>query len=430
MVNLPIEYSSEKVTAFGGLRLMKDLLRKLEIREELKGLNLPGGGSNRAYAAHEIVEGFWLSIWTGASRFIHADWLRYDSALQEIFEFKKMPSQSTYSRFFKKFSWERNSEVFVQLNQWFLQTLNLGAITIDLDSTVITRYGEQEGCKKGYNPRKPGRNSHHPLMAFLAQTRMVVNAWMRPGNTASLSSCNEFLKETLVILKDKTIGLIRADSGFYSDKMLQFLEERKLSYVIVVKFYELIKWEINAVTAWIEITNGIDSAEITYKGRRYIVVRKNIAARPKATGKLLFLEGEIPRYRYSCYVTNLALSQDHVWSLYKSRADCENRIKELKYDFGIEHFCLKSFWGTEAAFRFIMIAYNLMSLFRHITIQNKTLSSMNTSKAYCFALGAWIATHANRRVLKLSVPLEKRAWMDGLFAQIADSDPPFSFPNA
>jgi len=35
--------------------------------------------------------------------------------------------------------------------------------TLDLDSSVLTRYGDQEGAERGYNPAKPGRNAHHPL---------------------------------------------------------------------------------------------------------------------------------------------------------------------------------------------------------------------------------------------------------------------------
>jgi hypothetical protein len=44
------------------------------------------------------------------------------------------------------------------------------------------------------------------------------------------------------------------------------------------------------------------------------------------------------------------LSAEELWRLYRGRADCENRIKELKYDFGGDSFNLKSFWATEAAF--------------------------------------------------------------------------------
>jgi hypothetical protein len=37
------------------------------------------------------------------------------------------------------------------------------------------------------------------------------------------------------------------------------------------------------------------------------------------------------------------------WQLYRSRADAETRIKELKIDYGTDQFCLKGFWWAEAA---------------------------------------------------------------------------------
>ena len=110
MVNLPIEFSDKQVTPFGGMSLMKRFVDSLGIRDKLRELPLPQGQSNRAYDPVHVVESFWLSIWTGASRFIHADWLRYDTVLQEIFGFECMPSQSTYSRFFGQFSDQRNTE--------------------------------------------------------------------------------------------------------------------------------------------------------------------------------------------------------------------------------------------------------------------------------------------------------------------------------
>jgi hypothetical protein len=73
-------------------------------------------------------------------------------------------------------------------------------MTLDLDSGMLTRYGEQEGARVGYNPKKLGRASHHPLIAYMAEMRMAVNAWMRPGDTVSLSNCQSFLEETFDIL--------------------------------------------------------------------------------------------------------------------------------------------------------------------------------------------------------------------------------------
>ena len=58
-----------------------------------------------------------------------------------------------------------------------------------------------------------------------------------------------------------------------------------------------------------------------------------------------------------------------VWRTYRMRGDAENRIKELKQDFGAESFNLKDFYATEAALIFSMTAYNLMSLFRLFVLQ-------------------------------------------------------------
>ena len=349
---------------------MKDMLDSIGIKEFMRGLDLPEKGSNRGYDPIQIIECFWTSIWIGAGRFSHSAYLRYDKVLQEIFDWKQAPSQSTYSRFFQKFSWKRNTEVFVPMQKWFIDNLKIKNVTVDFDSSVMTRYGEQEGSKVGYNPNKPGRSSHHPLMAFIAETRMVANAWLRPGNTAALSNCKAFIDETFEILKDKKVGLVRADSGFYAHDFLSYLEyEKKTNYIIAVKMYPTIKEEIRAKKEWIQLKDGIEITEFEYQSpdwkhpRRMISVRKNIEILTKATGKLLLFDEPVGRYRYSLYVTNLDLPAEQIWLSYKDRADAENRIKELKYDFGLDSFCMDKFWATEAAFRTIMIAYNLMSLF-------------------------------------------------------------------
>ena len=435
--NISFEYSERAVSAWGGMRWMKELLDRTGIREQLKKLPLPSPGSNRGYSPVQIIESFWVSVWIGASRFTHSGWLRYDKVLGEIFQWKRIPSQSTYSRFFHKFNWKRNNEVFVELQRWFFEQLTMKTVTVDLDSSVITRYGAQEGSRKGFNPRKPGRPSHHPLMAFIPETRMVANAWLRPGNSASASGMQKFLDETFEIVQEKKIGLVRADSGFYGDNYLKYFEGKRLQYIVSVKLHKPLKLELIGQKNWIEVADGIQVAEFTYRAhdwkasRRMITIRQEIEKRPKATGKMLFTDEELgARYRYSCLVTNLELSAIQVWMLYRQRADAENRIKELKYDFALDSFCLKKFWATEAAFRSIMVAYNLMSVFRHMVLQTKTQATLSTLRFKCFALGSWISKHAGKKVLKLSVSGAKRQWLDGLFSKVVSLDPPFQVSNA
>jgi hypothetical protein len=75
-------------------------------------------------------------------------------------------------------------------------------------------------------------------------------------------------------------------------------------------------------------------------------------------------------------ITLLTLSDMEVWRSYRERADCENHIKELKADFGLDSFALNDFWATEAALGFAMLAYvplvdNLISLFRQAVYGRK-----------------------------------------------------------
>ena len=43
------------------------------------------------------------------------------------------------------------------------------------------------------------------------------------------------------------------------------------------------------------------------------------------------------------------------------------------------------------------------------------------------ALGSWITNHANERVLNISLSQKRRAWMDGLFDNIKNSQLPYTY---
>ena len=53
-----------------------------------------------------------------------------------------------------------------------------------------------------------------------------------------------------------------------------------------------------------------------------------------------------------------------IWRGYNRRADMENRIAELKHDLGADGFCLKQFFATEAAFRAVLLLFNLLAEFQ------------------------------------------------------------------
>jgi len=392
--NIPWEYTSKPVSSWGGMRLMKELIDKTQVKENLKKLPLPYPHSNRGYHPLDIIESFWVCVWLGGMRFAHTALIRFDNVLKTIFKWKRVPSVSTYTRFFNKFNRERVDRVFINFNKWFFSQIPLKKFTLDLDSSVITRYGDQEGSLKGYNPNKKGRNSHHPLIAFVSDLRMSVNAWLRPGNTQTSNNIYNFFEETMSIVDKEKIGLVRGDSGFFGNRFLTFLEDKHLNYIIAVKINPILKMEILILKEWLSIDEGIQIGELSYKAhcwhkaRRIIVIRQSVLKKPKAIGKTLF--DNLPDYsfyKYQVYVTNLNLPPIEIWKLYRQRADSENRIKELKYEFGINGFCLHKFYATEAAFRMVLIAYNLLSLFRQAILKQTIQPMLSTIRFKCFARG-------------------------------------------
>jgi hypothetical protein len=148
---------------------------------------------------------------------------------------------------------------------------------------------------------------------------MVANACLRLGNTAASNNCTAFMEETFKeALKEQSVGLVRADSGFYTEEILEYLECNKYNYIIATRLYPNVKNKIHGLQDWIQLTKGIELNEIQFchqegKSRRYIVIRKKVEDRPKASGKLLF--EDLPGYRHLlCYKYGLAFrsNMEHV----------------------------------------------------------------------------------------------------------------------
>jgi hypothetical protein len=439
-MELKIAFTDKEITPWGGMVLLKNMLDQIGLGEVVNSCSdLPGPGSNRGYCSLTIIEAFLVSVWCGANRFLHTEVTRHDRALTQIFGWERAPGNDTYKRYFAKFTQRMNQNVFEHFYQWFFSQLRFDRFTLDFDSSILTRYGQQEGAVKGYNPHKPGRASHHPLMAFVADSWMVANFWLRRGDAHAANNFVSFLEDTLTKLQDKQVGLVRLDSGFYDQEVFNALEKRDLSYIVAARFYWPIQRAISRQRTWLKLDEGVEVAETMYqspgwkKARRMIMVRQQIDQHPHCTGKTLRLfsdEGIYQKYRYSCYITNLTLSAADVWRLYRQRATSENRIKELKYDFGLSSFNIQNFFGTEAALNFVMLAYNLMSLFRQFILNSRTQHTLSTLRYKTFAIGAYLVKEGNTTVLKLSLVLKRREWFSGLWLKSKQFKLPVQFSNA
>ncbi|MEY2829595.1 MAG: hypothetical protein RIQ33_1453 [Bacteroidota bacterium] len=433
-----VSFTNKEITPWGGMAFMKQMLQKIHFREQINNCtDLPQPNSNRGHEVSTIIEAFITSIWCGATRFLHTEVTRHDKALATIFDWNEAPAQDAYKRFFNKFNQTTNQKVGDYFYSWVFDNFKFDNFTLDVDSSILTRYGAQEGAKRGYNPNKKGRSSHHPLIAFVNDVKLVANFWLRSGDTSSANNFLAFLEDTLAKLKNKNVSLIRLDSGFFQASILDYLEQTAKKYIVAAKFTHPIQRIIAANSHWLLLDDGIEICEQMYqsqswdKPRRIVIVRQKISQRPDAPGKALslFPEDEIHRnYRYSAYVTNVEFSATEVWRMYRGRGDAENRIKELKQDFGFDSFNLHSFYGTEAALNFAMIAYNLMSLFRTFVLQEKTQKTLTTLRYRTFAIGAYFEKQNGKLVLKIALNKKRRAWFTSLWNYPLKI--PFLFSNA
>jgi len=433
-----LSFTNKEITPWGGMVFLKQMLDKIGFKEQISQCHdLPLPQSNRGHKVSTIVEAFITSIWCGANRFMHTEVTRHDIALGKIFNWKEIPAQDTYKRFFNKFDQATNQKVSDHFYSWIFDNFKFDNFTLDIDSSVMTRYGNQEGAKKGYNPSKKGRLSHHPLIAFVNDIKLVANMWLRSGDSASSNNFLSFLEDTLSKLKNKKVSLIRLDSGFFQKNILDYLEQTNRNYIIAAKFNHPIQRIIDRSNSWVLLDNGIEICEQLYQSqswespRRMVVVRQRLKERPNAPGKMLslFPEDEIHKnYRYSAYFTNLQFAPAEIWRMYRGRGDAENRIKELKYDFGFDSFNLNGFFPTEAALTFAMLAYNLMSLFRTFVLQEKTQKTLTTLRYRTFAIGAYFEKQNDKLVLRIALNKKRRAWFSGLWNY--QMNYPFEISNA
>jgi hypothetical protein len=170
-------FTNHPITVWAGVILLRVYFEWIKLREELsEGLVSFTKRSNNQISAVDVMLGWFYGLALGAERFEHFTRYRGDRVLGELLGIERFGSPDTIRRLFLRFNYQRVTEVSERLMRFSLsrsRPILLGH-TLDLDSTVFCRYGEQEGSLKGYNPSKPGRPSHHPLMAFLAEARRLL----------------------------------------------------------------------------------------------------------------------------------------------------------------------------------------------------------------------------------------------------------------
>jgi hypothetical protein len=320
---------------------------------------------------------------------------------------RRFPTDDTIRNLLREFGMGHVQRLYEPLAEWQMERLPLRAdsYTLDLDSTVFERYGQQEGSLKGHNPRKHGRPSHHPLLAVLSEAHFLLHGWLRSGNCGTARGVEEFLKEALALWGQRQkIRLLRADSGFFDDKLLSFLEQRLLAYIVVARLTKWVKRAAQRVEQWTALDDHFAVGEFHLQlhgwsvARRFVVMREREREDRDSVGRRLI---DVPGYTFRVFVTSCAKAPEEIWRDYNRRADMENRIAELKHDLGADGFCLQAFFATEAAFRAVLLLFNLLGEFQRAA-GLPGYREPATVRAQVLASGAILGRAGRRMVVHLS----------------------------
>jgi hypothetical protein len=109
-----------------------------------------------------------------------------------------------------------------------------------------------------------------------------------------------------------------------------------------------------------------------------------------------------------------------------AKSNCENRIKELKYDYGLDKMNQTSFDGTEASLLLMTVAYNFMRLFKQTVIGGEVKNRLKTLSHKILAIPAIIECAADKTIVKMASHINRRNWMRKLCDNIELFYPDYS----
>ena len=202
---LNLRETTRAVTPCGGLVVFVEYLKRIDLAGTLRQHMPVRYVSRNQIDPSTTLICFLVSVFAGARRFAHTAWLRGDKALHAVLGVERFPTDDTVCNLFRRFTMGNVQRLFEPLKQWEMQRLPLRSdgYSLDLDSTVFERYGQQAGSLKGHNPRKHGRPSHHTLLAVLAEAHFVLHGWLRSGNCGTSRGVVEFLEEALALWQQR-----------------------------------------------------------------------------------------------------------------------------------------------------------------------------------------------------------------------------------
>ena len=422
---LEFSFQDTALTHFGGLVLIQRFCQALALRRQLQR-HVPVRQRRGDFHPADLMLALLFVQIAGLRRISKTQILQYNGAFLSLLGLGRFPEPSSLRRFLHRIE-PRTIRQFVRLHDRLraqLFTLPAARTTLvwDLDSVVITVYGQQQGARVGYNPKKKGRRSYHPLLCFESHHQEFWHGSFRPGNASANTGVLPFMERCLAKVPStlaRSRIRLRADSGFYAGHLLGMLENKGCGYAVVTKQYATIRRRAQAAR-FQKLRHGWETAEFSFqahgwpKARRFVVIRRPIPQDPEEEAQLTLFRDR--RYAYEVLVTNLKLSPWRVWRFYAPRAIVEKTIRELLYDLPLGQIPTSRWLSNVAYFHAMMLAYNLVHWFKRLCLAREYANAtVETVRRDFLAVPGRLTHPGGRHVLQLPAGyLLKKQFLDAV----------------
>jgi hypothetical protein len=405
--NVEIAFSHGGLTHYGGILFFNEFTRVLQLRRFLTRYLLYSR-RNQRYTLSQMIMALVYPIILGLDRLETASFLRSNGTFQYLTGLPSYPDPQSLRRFLLQAAPEFREQLH-RLNDRLLQQFihwpdHRSRLILDLDSTVVTVFGRQQGAAVGYNPRYRGKRSYDPLLCLEANSSFLWDAELRRGDAGTWAGSVELLASCFLSVPSDIRELrVRADAGFGYHPVLEMLEARPAHYAVVARMTASLKRALGGLR-YERLNPRWEIAEFEHRvsdwprSRRCIVARRLIEeTEPEPT--LFTLE----RYLYRAWYTSLPLTPAGVWHFYDGRAGMETRIRELREDFALRKIPTRAFAANALYLEVVRLAYNLVTAFQRTCLPEKWQSlTLSKLRHRLFWLPGELTRPQNRPTLRLA----------------------------
>ena len=438
--NTRVYFNQPNLTGFGGMPLLISFIEKMEIEESLEEVFDHEG---YIYSTSDLLLSAITGITVGVDRLYHLNAIRDDAALTKALGLDQLPEESNLRRQLTQASTrevERMRTVISKNLAKANQTEETVEIGLDIDSTVATVYGKQEGAEVGYNPKKRGRPSYSIKTAFIANNGDCVNLRLDGGKSHSKKGFKEFFEKAVSLLPSNyKVVFVRLDKGYFGENTFEYLEKEGIRYVAASKNTRPLRKRVASLSdnEWQELEKDslylteIEYAYHTWKKRRRMIIKKSLSPNPNYDEKERDIFGnplEPPfTVEYSFYVTNIPqieLDKLPCYRFYNNRATVETRIKEQKLGFNLDKLPVHNKEGNEVYILLVALAYNILNWFKRFLLPEEFRSRcIKWIRMYLLNLPALIQRKKKQYFIKFSKFYPYRELFEYIFRELARGKP-------